>query len=79
MEKVQQTQPISKKAYIAAMLSLADQLREMYAFIDDSMGWLDSMDRPDLFEIMHSLNVAEDLIRDMVCRLKCRGYDEAEN
>lgn len=78
MEKVQKTQPISKKVYIAAMLSLADQIRELCESVD-SMGWLKGEDQPDLFEIMHNLDVAEDLIRDMVCRIKCRSDDEAEN
>jgi hypothetical protein len=78
MEKVQKIQPVSKKAYIEAMTDAAEQILKLNEAIY-SMGWLDSMDRPDLFEIMHSLDVAEDLIRDMVCRLKCRGDDEAEN
>ena len=40
MEKVQKTQPISKRVYVAAMLSLADQIRKLYESVD-SMGWLD--------------------------------------
>ena len=78
MAKVQKIQPISKKVYVAAMLSLADQIRELYESVD-SMGWLDSEDQPDLCEILRHLDVAEDLIRDMVCRIKCRSDDEAEN
>lgn len=78
MEKFQQTQPISKRVYIAAMLSLADQVRDLYEAIDD-IGCLDSMDQPDLWEIQHHLDVAEDLIRDFVCRIKCRSSDEAES
>ena len=78
MTKVQETQPISKKVYVAAMLSLADQIRGVYEAVDN-MGCLDSMDRPDLFEIMRCLDTAEDLIRDMVCRIKCRSDDETEN
>ena len=78
MEKVQKTQPISKRVYVAAMLSLADQIRKLYESVD-SMGWLDSEDQPDLCEILHHLDIAEDLIRDMVCRIKCRSDDEAEN
>ena len=78
MEKVQETQPISKRVYVAAMLSLADQIRKLYESVD-SMGCLDSADQPDLREILHHLDVAEDLIRDLVCRIKCRSNDEAEN
>ena len=78
MEKVQKTQPISKRVYVAAMLSLADQIRELYESVD-SMGCLDSADQPDLWEILHHLDIAEDLIRDLVCRIKCRSDDEAEN
>ena len=78
MEKVQKKQPISKKVYVAAMLSLADQIRELYESVD-SMGCLDSTDQPDLVEISRHLDVAEDLIRDLVCRIKCRSDDEAEN
>lgn len=78
MGKVQKTQPISKRVYVAAMTSLADQVRDLSESVD-SMGCLDSMDQPDLSEIMRHLDVAEDLIRDMVCRIKCRGDDEAEN
>ena len=78
MEKVQETQPISKRVYVAVMLSLADQIRELYAAVDD-IGCLDSADQPDLVEIMHHLDIAEDLIRDLVCRIKCRSDDEAEN
>ena len=78
MEKVQKTQPISKRVYVAAMLSLADQIRELYESVD-SMGWLDSEDQSDLVEISRHLDIAEDLIRDMVCRIKCRSDDEAEN
>ena len=78
MEKVQEKQPISKKAYVAAMLSLADQIRELYAAVDN-MGCLDSTDQSDLVEISRHLDIAEDLIRDLVCRIKCRSDDEAEN
>ena len=78
MEKVQKTQPISKRVYVAAMLSLADQIRELYAAVDN-MGCLDGEDQPDLYEILHYLDVTEDLIRDMVCRIKCRSDNETEN
>lgn len=78
MEKIQETQPISKRVYVAAMLSLADQIRQLYESVG-SMGWLKGEDQPDLYEIQHHLDIAEDLIRDMVCRIKCRSDDEAEN
>ena len=78
MGKVQKIQPISKRVYVAAMTSLADQIRELYESVD-SMGWLDSEDQPDLAEILRHLDIAEDLIRDMVCRIKCRSDDEAES
>lgn len=69
---------ISKRVYVAAMLSLADQIRELYESADD-IGCLDSADQPDLREILRHLDIAEDLIRDLVCRIKCRSDDEAEN
>jgi hypothetical protein len=78
MAKVQKIQPVSKKVYVAAMLSLADQIRKLYESVD-SMGWLKGEDQPDLFEITRHLDIAEDLIRDLVCRIKCRSDDEAEN
>lgn len=78
MEKVQEKQPISKRVYVAAMLSLADQIRGLYESVD-GMGCFDSADQPDLCEIQHHLDIAEDLIRDLVCRIKCRSDDEAEN
>ena len=78
MTKVQETQPISKRAYAAAMTSIADRIRELSESVD-SMGCLDSADQPDLVEISHHLDIAEDLIRDMVCRIKCRSDNEAEN
>ena len=78
MEKVQKIQPVSKKAYIEAMTDAADQILKLNEAIY-SMGWLNCMDQPDLVEILHNLDIAEDLIRDMVCRIKCRSDDEAEN
>lgn len=78
MAKVQKIQPISKRVYVAAMSSLADQILKLNEAIY-SMGWLDGEDQPDLVEISHHLDIAEDLIRDMVCRIKCRSDDEAEN
>lgn len=78
MAEVQKKQPISKKVYVAAMLSLADQIRELSKSVD-SMGWLNGMDQPDVCEISRCLDTAEDLIRDLVCRIKCRSDDEAEN
>ena len=78
MEKVQKIQPVSKKAYIEAMTDAADQILKLNEAIYN-MGWLNGMDQPDLVEISHHLDIAEDLIRDMVCRIKCRSDDEAEN
>ena len=78
MGKVQKIQPVSKKAYIEAMTDAADQILKLNEAIY-SMGWFNCMDQPDLVEISHHLDVAEDLIRDMVCRIKCRSDDEAEN
>ena len=78
MEKVQETQPISKKVYVAAMTSLADQILKLNEAVY-SMGWLDGEDQCTLFEVKSHLDTAEDLIRDMVCRIKCRSDDEAEN
>ena len=78
MEKVQKIQPVSKKAYIEAMTDAADQILKLNEAIY-SMGWLNCMDQPDLVEISHHLDIAEDMIRDMVCRIKCRSDDEAEN
>ena len=78
MEKVQKIQPVSKKAYIEAMTDAADQILKLNEAIY-SMGWFNCMDQPDLVEISHHLDIAEDLIRDMVCRIKCRSDDEAEN
>ena len=78
MAKVQEKQPISKRVYAAAMTSLADQIRKLSESVE-SMGCLDSTDQPDLAEISHHLDIAEDLIRDLVCRIKCRSDDEAEN
>lgn len=78
MEKVQRIQPVSKKAYIEAMTDAADQILKLNEAIY-SMGWLDSTDQPDLVEISRHLDIAEDLIRDMVCRIKCRSDDEAES
>ena len=78
MAKVQKIQPVSKKAYIEAMTDVADQILKLNEAIY-SMGWLDGMDQPDLVEISHHLDIAEDLIRDMVCRIKCRSDDEAES
>lgn len=78
MGKVQKTQPISKKVYIAAMTSLADQILKLNEAVY-SMGWLDGEDQCTLFEVKSHLDTAEDLIRDLVCRIKCRSDDEAEN
>ena len=78
MEKVQKIQPVSKKAYIEAMTDAADQILKLNEAIY-SMGWLDGEVQPDLVEISHHLDIAEDMIRDMVCRIKCRSDDEAEN
>ena len=78
MEKVQKIQPVSKKAYIEAMTDAADQILKLNEAIYN-MGWLDGMDQPDVWEISHYLDTVEDMIRDMVCRIKCRSDDEAEN
>lgn len=78
MGKVQKIQPISKRVYVAAMTSLADQILKLNEAIY-SMGWLDGEDQCTLFEVKSHLDTAEDLIRDMVCRMKCRSDDEAEN
>ena len=78
MEKVQKIQPVSKKPYIEAMTDAADQILKLNEAIYN-MGWLNGMDQPDVCEISHHLDIAEDLIRDMVCRIKCRSDDEAEN
>ena len=78
MAKVQKIQPMSKKAYIEAMTDAADQILKLNEAIYN-MGWLNCMDQPDVCEISHCLDTAEDLIRDMVCRIKCRSDDEAEN
>jgi len=78
MGKVQKIQPISKKVYIEAMTDAAEQILKLNEAIY-SMGWLKGEDQPDLFEITRHLDIAEDLIRDMVCRIKCRSDNEAEN
>lgn len=78
MAKVQKIQPVSKKVYIEAMTDAADQILKLNEAVS-SMGWLKGEDQPDLWEIQHHLDVAEDLIRDMVCRIKCRSDDEAES
>ena len=69
---------VSKKAYIEAMTDAADQILKLNEAMYN-MGWLDGMDQPDVCEISHCLDTAEDLIRDMVCRIKCRSNDEAES
>ena len=69
---------VSKKAYIEAMTDAADQILKLNEAIY-SMGWLNGMDQPDVSEISQHLDIAEDLIRDLVCRIKCRSDDEAEN
>ena len=69
---------VSKKAYIEAMTDAADQILKLNEAIY-SMGWLDGEDQCTLFEVKSHLDTAEDLIRDMVCRIKCRSNDEAEN
>lgn len=78
MTKVQKIKPVRKRVYIAAMTSLADQILELNEAIY-SMGWLDGDDQCTLFEVKSHLDTAEDLIRDMVCRIKCRSDNEAEN
>lgn len=78
METVQKIQPVNKKAYVEAMTDAADQILKLNEAIY-SMGWLNGVDQPDVCEISRCLDTAEDLIRDMVCRIKCRGDDEAEN
>ena len=78
MEKVQKIQPVRKKVYIEAMTDAADQILKLNEAIYN-IGWLNGMDQPDLVEISHHLDIAEDLIRDMGCRIKCRSDDEAEN
>ena len=78
MEKVQKIQPISKRVYVAAMTSLADQILKLNEAVYN-MGWLDGEGQCVLFEVKSHLDTAEDLIRDMVCRIKCRSDDEAEN
>ena len=69
---------VSKKAYIEAMTDAADQILKLNEAIY-SMGWLDGEDQCTLFEVKSHLDTAEDLIRDMVCRIKCRSNDETEN
>lgn len=69
---------VSKKAYIEAMTDAADQILKLNEAIYN-MGWLNGADHPDVCEISRCLDTAEDLIRDMVCRIKCRSDDEAEN
>lgn len=78
MANIRKMPLVSKKAYIEAMTDAAEQILKLNEVIY-SMGWLDGMDQPDLVEISHHLDIAEDLIRDMVCRIKCRSNDEAEN
>ena len=78
MANIRKMPLVSKKAYIEAMTDAADQILKLNEAIY-SMGWFNSMDQPDLVEISHHLDVAEDLIRDMVCRIKCRSDDEAES
>ena len=78
MAKVREIQSVSKKAYIEAMTDAADQILKLNEAIY-SMGWLDGEDQCTLFEVKSYLDTAEDLIRDMVCRIKCRSDDEAEN
>lgn len=69
---------VSKKAYIEAMTDAADQILKLNEAVY-SMGWLDGEDQCTLFEVKSHLDTAEDLIRDLVCRIKCRSNDEAEN
>ena len=78
MAKVQKIQPVSKKAYIEAMTDAADQILKLNEAIYN-MGWLDGEDQCTLFEVKSHLDTAEELIRDLVCRIKCRSDDEAEN
>lgn len=78
MAKVREIQSVSKKAYIEAMTDAADQILKLNEAVY-SMGWLDGEGQCTLFEVKSHLDTAEDLIRDMVCRIKCRSDDEAES
>lgn len=78
MTNIRKIPLVSKKTYIEAMTDAADQILKLNEAIYN-MGWLNGMDQPDLCEISRCLDTAEDLIRDLVCRIKCRSDDEAEN
>lgn len=78
MANIRKMPLVSKKAYIEAMTDAADQILKLNEAIY-SMGWLDGEDQCTLFEVKSHLDTAEDLIRDVVCRIKCRSDDEAEN
>ena len=78
MANIRKMPLVSKKAYIEAMTDAAEQILKLNEAIY-SMGWLDGEGRCVLFEVKSHLDTAEDLIRDMVCRIKCRSDDEAEN
>ena len=69
---------VSKKVYIETMTDAADQILKLNEAIYN-MGWLNCMDQPDLVEISRHLDTVEDMIRDLVCRIKCRSDDEAES
>ena len=78
MANIRKMPLVSKKAYIEAMTDAADQILKLNEAIY-SMGWLDGEGQCVLFEVKSHLDTAEDLIRDMVCRIKCGSDDEAEN
>ena len=78
MANIRKMPLVSKKAYIEAMTDAAEQILKLNEAIYN-MGWLDGEDQCTLFEVKSHLDTAEDLIRDMVCRIKCRSDDEAEN
>ena len=78
MANIRKMPLVSKKAYIEAMTDAAEQILKLNEAIYN-MGWLDGEDQCTLFEVKSHLDTAEDLIRDMVCRMKCRSDDEAEN
>ena len=78
MTNIRKMPLVSKKAYVEAMTDAADQILKLNEAIY-SMGWLNGEDQCTLFEVKSHLDTAEDLIRDMVCRIKCRSDDEAEN
>lgn len=62
----------NKKAYMAALFSAGKRLAMIHEFIL-SQGVFCDDDNDDFDEICDCLDNAEDVLQDLICRVKCRA------